>query len=223
KMRVLKPEIDEINEKYKGGDQLKKQQATMELYKKAGANPASGCVPLLLQIPILFSLIRLFPASFEIRQQGLWWAKDLSTYDSAWNFSHSIWLLGDHVSLFALLMTASTILYTWMNQQMLTPGSTQMPGMKWLVYLMPVVFFFALNSYSAALSYYYFVSNIITFGQMFLMRRFVDEKAIHAKIQENKKKQVTKKPGLMQRLEQAQRKRMEELQQQQKGQKGRKK
>ncbi len=219
KMRVMKPEIDEINEKFGKDDPLKKQQATMQLYKKAGINPASGCIPLLLQIPILFTLIRLFPAAYELRQQPFLWAPDLSTYDSFFHWGFTVPILGDHLSLFAVLMTASTILYTWMNQQMLTPGSAQLPGMKWLIYLMPVIFLFALNKYSAALSYYYFVSNIITFGQMWAMRRFVDHDAIRAKIDENKKKPV-KTSGFMQRLEAAQRKRMEDMKQQQQGKGG---
>ncbi|MDQ3111226.1 MAG: membrane protein insertase YidC [Bacteroidota bacterium] len=214
KMRVLKPEIEEINEKFGKDDPLKKQQATMALYKKAGVNPAAGCIPLLLQIPILFSLIRLFPAAFELRQQPFLWATDLSTYDSIWDFGFSIPAYGDHMSLFALLMTISTLLYTWMNQQMLSPGSAQMPGMKWLIYLMPVFFLVFLNSYSAALSYYYFLSNVISFGQMWFMQRYVDHDAIRAKIDENKKKPV-KQSGFMQRLEQAQKKRLEQVKEQQ--------
>ncbi|HTL82488.1 MAG TPA: membrane protein insertase YidC [Bacteroidia bacterium] len=221
KMRVLKPEIEEITAKFKD-DALKKQQATMALYKKAGVNPAAGCIPLLLQIPILFSLIRLFPAAYELRQQHFLWAHDLSTYDSVWNFGFSIPGYGDHMSLFALLMTVSTLLYTWMNQQLLSPTGPQLPGMKWLIYIMPLFFLSFLNSYSAALSYYYFVSNIITFTQMALMRRFVDEKAIHAKIEENKKKPV-KQSGFMQRLEKAQRDRQKQLQEAQKNVKGGKK
>jgi YidC/Oxa1 family membrane protein insertase len=219
KMRVLKPEMDEINEKFGKDDPMKKQQATMALYKKAGVNPAAGCIPLLLQIPILFSLIRLFPGAFELRQQSFLWAKDLSTYDTFFHWGFNVPVLGDHLSLFAVLMTASTILYTWMNQQMLSPGSTQLPGMKYLIYLMPVIFLFALNKYSSALSYYYFVSNIITFGQMWLMRRYVDHDAIRAKIDENKKKPV-KQSGLMQRLEEAQRKRLQQMKEQQSQQKG---
>lgn len=224
KMRVLKPEMEEINEKYGKDDPMKKQQATMALYKKAGVNPAAGCIPLLLQIPILFSLIRLFPAAFELRQQSFLWAEDLSTYDSFFHWGFSFWPLDDHLSLFAVLMTISTILYTWMNQQMLSPGSAQLPGMKWLIYLMPVIFLFALNNYSSALSYYYLVSNIISFGQMWLMQRFVDHDAIRAKIDENKKKPV-KQSGFMQRLEQAQRKRLEQMKEQQGkgGNKGKKK
>ncbi len=220
KMRVLKPEIDELNEKFKDEDPMKKQQATMGLYKKAGVNPAAGCIPLLLQIPILFALLRLFPAIYELRQQGFWWTPDLSTYDSILDLGFNIPLgYGDHVSLWALLMTVSTLLYTWMNQQTMNTGGPQLPGMKWLMYLMPLMFLFFLNSNAAALSYYYFISNMITFGQMALMRRFVDEKAIHAKIQDNKKKPV-KTSGFLQRLEAAQKKRMDEMKQvQQKGKK----
>lgn len=213
KMRVLKPEMDELTEKYKDDDPMKKQQATMALYKKAGVNPAAGCIPLLLQIPILFALLRLFPALYSLRQNGFWWADDLSTYDSIWDFGFSIPAYGDHMSLWALLMTISTLLYTWMNQQTMSTGP-QLPGMKWLIYLMPLMFLFFLNTNSAALSYYYFISNMITFGQMALMRRFVDEKAIHAKIEANKKKPA-KTSGFLQRLEQAQRKRMEDVKQQQ--------
>jgi YidC/Oxa1 family membrane protein insertase len=208
KMRVLKPEIDVINEKFKDGDPMKKQQETMALYRKAGVNPMAGCIPLLLQLPILFALLRFFPTVFELRQSSFLWAEDLSTYDSILNLGVDVPFYGDHVSLFAILMTASTLLYTWMNQQMLSTGN-QLPGMKWLMYLMPVMFLGFLNSASAALSYYYFLSNMITFLQMFLMRRFVDEGAIREKIEANKKKPV-KKSGLMQRLEAAQRRQLEQ-------------
>lgn len=221
KMRVLKPEMEELNVKYKE-DPMKKQSATMEMYRKAGVNPAAGCIPLLLQLPILFALIRLFPAAYELRQEHFLWAEDLSTYDSIWDFGFNIKFYGDHMSLFALLMTVSTLLYTWLNQQMLSPGSTQLPGMKWLIYIMPIMFLGFLNDYSAALSYYYFLSNIITFGQMFIMRRFVDEQAIRAKIEENKKKPA-KTGGFLQRLEAAQRDRVKQMQEQQKNGNGKKK
>ncbi len=210
KMRVLKPEMDELTEKHKDDDPMKKQQATMALYKKAGVNPAAGCIPLVLQIPILFALLRLFPSVYELRQNGFWWAPDLSTYDSIWDFGFNIPAYGDHMSLWALLMTISTLLYTWMNQQTMATGP-QLPGMKWLIYLMPLFFLSFLNENAAALSYYYFVSNMVTFAQMALMRKFVDEKAIHAKIQENKKKPAKTTSGFLQRLEQAQRKRMDEV------------
>jgi len=210
KMRVLKPEIEVINKKFGTTEPMKKQQAMMELYRKTGINPLSGCIPVLLQMPILFALFRFFPASIELRQQGFLWAKDLSTYDSIWDFGYvpiinSIY--GDHVSLFTLLMTVSTILYTYSNSQlmggdgMMGGGNTQMPNMKWMMYAFPFIFMGVLNNYSAGLSYYYFLANMITFGQTALMRRFVDENAIRSKIEENKKK-PPKVSKFQQRLEQ---------------------
>ncbi|HEV7230643.1 MAG TPA: membrane protein insertase YidC [Bacteroidia bacterium] len=211
KMRVVKPEVDEINAKFKDGDPLKKQQATMALYKKAGINPMAGCIPVLLQMPILIALVSFFPSAIELRQKGFLWAHDLSTYDSILQLPFNIPFYGDHVSLFALLMTGSTILYTYTNSQLM--GSTdQMPGMKWMMYLMPVMFLGFMNSYSSGLSYYYFLANMITFGQTWLMRKFVDEAAIHRKIQENKLKPV-KTSSWQQRLEKAARDRQAALQQ----------
>jgi YidC/Oxa1 family membrane protein insertase len=200
KMRVLKPEVDEINAKYpKKEDAMKKQQATMELYKKAGANPMAGCLPMLLQMPILLAMFRFFPASIELRQQSFLWAHDLSSYDSILNLPFTIPMYGDHVSLFTLLMTISTIIYTKLNNDMM--GSTQqMPGMKTMMYIMPVMFLGFFNNYSAGLSYYYLLANLFTFGQMWLMRKFVDEDKVHARIQENKKKPV-KKSAFQKRLE----------------------
>lgn len=201
KMRVLKPEIDELNEKFKDQDPIKKQQATMALYKQAGVNPMAGCVPVLLQMPILIALFSFFPASIELRQQAFLWASDLSTYDSVYNFGFSVPWYGDHVSLFALLMTGSTLLYTWSNSQLMG-NSNQLPGMKWMMYLMPILFLGFLNNYSAGLSWYYFLANMITFGQTWLMQKYViNADALHAKIQENKKKpaQASK---FQQRLEQ---------------------
>jgi YidC/Oxa1 family membrane protein insertase len=201
KMRVVKPEVDEINAKFKDGDPLKKQQATMALYRKAGINPMAGCIPVLLQMPILIALVSFFPTAIELRQHGFLWASDLSTYDSIFHLPFTIPAYGDHVSLFALLMTGSTILYTWSNSQLM--GQTdQLPGMKWMMYLMPVMFLVFMNNYSSGLSYYYFLANMITFGQTLLMRRFVDEAAIHKKIQENKQKPV-KTSSWQQRLEKA--------------------
>lgn len=200
KMRILKPEVDEINAKYpKQEDAMKKQQATMTLYKKAGVNPMSGCVPMLLQFPILIAMFRFFPASIELRQQSFLWAHDLSSYDSIFNLPFNIPFYGDHVSLFTLLMTISTIIYTKINNDMM--GSTnQMPGMKTMMYLMPVMFLGFFNNYSAGLSYYYLLANLFTFAQMWLIRRFVDEAKLHARIQENKAKPV-KKSSFQQRLE----------------------
>ncbi len=211
KMRVLKPEIDEINEKHKNDDPVKKQQATMALYKSAGVNPMAGCIPVLLQMPILIALFNFFPASIELRQQGFLWAHDLSTFDSVYNFGFAVPWYGDHVSLFALLMTGSTLLYTWSNSQLMGT-SNQMPGMKWMMYLMPILFLGFMNSYSAGLSWYYFLANMITFGQTWIIQKFViDHEALHAKLQENKKKPV-KQSKFQQKLEEMTKQRQEQSQ-----------
>ena len=188
KMRVLKPEMDDLNEQFKNDDPLKKQQAVMELYRSAGVNPLGGCMPMLFQIPILFALFNFFPNAIELRQQGFLWADDLSTYDSIVNLPFTIPFYGNHVSLFALMMTVSTIIYTRMNNQLSAGSSQMMPQLKWMMYLMPVIFLFVLNSYAAGLNYYYFLANIITFAQQFAFRKLVDDDKIHAKIQDNKKK-----------------------------------
>jgi YidC/Oxa1 family membrane protein insertase len=188
KMRVLKPEMDDLNEQYKNDDAVKKQQAVMELYRSAGVNPLGGCMPMLFQIPILFALFSFFPNAIELRQEGFLWADDLSTYDSIVNLPFTIPFYGNHVSLFALMMTVSTIIYTRMNNQLSAGSSQMMPQLKWMMYLMPVIFLFVLNSYAAGLNYYYFLANIITFAQQFAFRKLVDDDKIHAKIQENKKK-----------------------------------
>lgn len=203
KMRVLKPEIDEMTKKFtKKEDALKKQQATMELYKKAGVNPMAGCIPLLLQMPILIAMFRFFPASIELRQQGFLWATDLSSYDSIWTFpgGFTIPYYGDHVSLFALLMTISSIFYTKLNDQMMGSTQQQMPGMKTMMYLMPVMFLFWFNDYSSGLSYYYLLANLLTFAQIYIIRATIDEKKLHAQIEANRKKPV-KKSGFQKRLE----------------------
>ncbi|MEI6576132.1 MAG: membrane protein insertase YidC [Bacteroidota bacterium] len=193
RMRVLKPEIEEITAKFpKKEDSLKKQQATMDLYKRAGINPMAGCIPMLLQLPILIAMFRFFPASIELRQQPFLWATDLSSYDSILNLSFTIPFYGDHVSLFTLLMTISTIIYTKINNDMMGSSTPQMPGMKTMMYLMPIMFLGFLNSYSSGLSYYYLLANVITFVQMWAFRSFVNEDKIHAQIQANKKKPVTK-------------------------------
>lgn len=215
KMRVLKPEIDELNEKFKNEDPMKKQQATMTLYKKAGVNPMAGCIPVLLQMPILIALFSFFPASIELRQESFLWAHDLSTYDSIYNFGFEIPFYGDHISLFALLMTASTLLYTWSNSQLMG-SSNQMPGMKWMMYLMPILFLGFLNNYSAGLSWYYFLANMITFAQTWIMQKFViDHDALHRKIQENKKKPVTVSK-FQQRLEKMAKERQQQINQKRK-------
>ncbi len=197
KIKILAPEIKEINDKF-GDDAMKKQQETMALYKKAGVNPLGGCIPGLLQLPILIAMFNFFPTSIELRQQSFLWAHDLSTYDSILDLGFSIPFYGDHVSLFTLLMTISTLLFTKLNMQMTTAAS---PQMKWMMYIMPVLFLGVFNNYSAGLSYYYFLSNVFGLGQQYLFKFFIDEEAIHRKMQENKKKPV-KKSGFQQRLEQ---------------------
>ncbi|AHM59774.1 membrane protein insertase [Flammeovirgaceae bacterium 311] len=200
KMRVLKPQIDELKEKH-GEDPMKMQQEQMKMYSQLGINPISGCIPMLLQMPILFAMFYFFPNSIELRQESFLWAEDLSTYDSVLQLPFSIPAYGDHVSLFTLLMTLSTILYTYRNQQM----SAAVPGpMKTLSYLMPVTFLFFLNSFPAALTYYYFVSNIVTFAQQDLIKRFVNDDKILQIIERNRLKNKDKKKGGFQaRLEQA--------------------
>jgi len=201
KMRVMKPMIDEIAKKYpKQDDAVKKQQATMELYKKAGVSPMGGCLPMLLQMPILFAMFRFFPTSIELRQQSFLWAKDLSTYDSIFNLPFTIPMYGDHVSLFTLLMTASTIISTKITNP--SGGQEQMPGMKSMMYMMPVMFMLILNNFSAGLTYYYFLANVITIIQTQFSRRFVSEADLLKKIEENKKKTV-KKSKWQQRLDAA--------------------
>lgn len=201
RMRVLKPEIEELSKKYpKQEDAMKKQQATMALYKKAGVNPMAGCLPMLLQLPILIAMFRFFPSSIELRQESFLWAQDLSSYDSIFDLPFTIPFYGDHVSLFTLLMTISTIIYTRINNEMMGSANPQMPGMKTMMYLMPVMFLGFFNSYASALSYYYLLTNLITFGQMFLIRRTIDEDKIRRQIAANKKKPV-KKSSFQKRLE----------------------
>ncbi len=205
KMRVLKPEIDEINARYPDEkDTMKKQQATMDLYKKAGASPTSGCLPMLLQLPILWAVFRFFPSSIELRQQPFLWADDLSTYDSILDLGFNIPFYGDHVSLFTLLMTVTTILYTYINnKQMAATNQQGMKGMKVMMYIMPIMFLGLFNSYSAGLSYYYMLVNIITFLQMYLFRVFTDEDKLRKKIELAKQK-PQKKSRFQKRLEEMQ-------------------
>lgn len=190
KMQVLKPLVEELGKKFpKKEDAMKKQQATMDLYKKAGVNPMGGCLPMLLQMPILFAMFRFFPVSIELRQEHFLWATDLSTYDSILSLPFTIPMYGSHVSLFTLLMTASTLLT--MKMQGSTPGSDQ-PGMKLMMYMMPVMFMLILNNFSSGLTYYYFLANMITFGQNLLSKQFINGDAVLATLEENKKKPVKK-------------------------------
>jgi YidC/Oxa1 family membrane protein insertase len=203
KMKVLKPDLDVIKEKH-GDDMTKVQQEQLKLYQQVGVNPISGCIPVLLQMPILFAMFYLFPASIELRQQPFLWAEDLSTYDSLITLPFTIpFGVGDHLSLFTLLMTVSTLVYTWQNNQL---SSVQGP-MKSMSYIMPVIFFFVLNSFSAGLTFYYFVSNLVTFAQQAIIRRFVDDSKIKVLLEENRKKNAAggggKKSKFMSRLEDA--------------------
>lgn len=202
KMKVLKPELDEIKERV-GEDMTKVQQEQMKLYSQVGVNPISGCVPVLLQMPILFAMFYLFPASIELRQQHFLWAEDLSTYDSLIRLPFELPFLGSHLSVFTLLMTASSLIYTWQNNQL---SSVQGP-MKSVSYIMPVIFLFVLNKFSAGLTFYYLVSNLVTFAQQAIIRRFVDENKIKAIMEENKKKNANggtgKKSKFMSKLEEA--------------------
>jgi len=207
KMKVMKPELDEI--KARLGDDMQKVQAEqMQLYQKVGINPLSGCIPVLLQMPILFAMFSFFPNAIELRQQAFLWSPDLSTYDAVITWKEDINLFGwnvldNHISLFTFLMTISTLVYTWFNNQM----STAVQGpMKAISYTMPVVFMFVLNSFPAGLSFYYFVSNVVTILQQVIIKRFVDEDGLRAKLEENRKNFQTgnvKKSPFMQRLNDA--------------------
>ena len=204
KMRLVKPQIDELAKKYpKPEDAMKKQQATMELYKKAGINPMGGCIPMLIQMPILIAMFRFFPASIELREQPFLWADDLSSYDSIVNLPFSIPFYGDHVSLFALLMAVSLFGYSWFNYQQTASSQPQMAGMKFMmVYMMPIMMLFWFNSYSSGLCYYYLLSNLFTIGQTLLIRRMVDDDKIHAVMQANAaKRSKGKKSKFQQRYE----------------------
>ena len=204
KMRLVKPQIDELAKKYpKPEDAMKKQQATMELYKKAGINPMGGCIPLLIQMPILIAMFRFFPASIELREQPFLWADDLSSYDSIVNLPFSIPFYGDHVSLFALLMAVSLFGYSYFNYQQTASSQPQMAGMKFMmVYMMPIMMLLWFNSYSSGLCYYYLLSNLFTIGQTLVIRRIVDDEKIHAVMQANAaRKSKGKKSKFQQRYE----------------------
>ena len=217
KMRVLKPEIDEIHAKIPAEKAAERQKATMELYSKVGVSPLSGCVPSLLQMPLLFAMFSFFPASIELRQQSFLWAKDLSAYDSIMHLSFTVpFGFGDHISLFCLLMTVTNIIYTKLN--MTNTATADQPGgamMKWMMYLMPLMFLFMFNNYASGLSYYYFISTLISIIQTYAIRSFVDEKKIlaqlHAKRNSNSKKPA-KKSGFMDRLEKMQREQQKTIQ-----------
>ena len=216
KMQVIKPEIDKLNEKYPDQkDAMKKQQAMMELYQKAGISPLGGCLPMLLQMPILFAMFRFYPSSIELRQQSFLWADDLSSYDSILDFGFNIPLLGDHLSLFALLMAATMFAYSKMNSSQMS-NDPNMGIMKFMsVWFMPIMMFVICNNLSAALSYYYLLSNIVTMIMTWYIRKFVvTEDKVRAEMAA-RASQPVKKSKWQQRLEEAQR--MQEAMRQQKG------
>ena len=204
KMRLIKPQVDELAKKYpKQEDAMKRQQATMELYKKAGINPMGGCIPMLIQMPILIAMFRFFPASIELRGQSFLWAGDLSSYDSVLNLPFSIPFYGDHVSLFALLMALSTFGYSYYSYQQTASSQPQMAGMKFMMlYLMPLMLLFWFNDYSSGLCYCYLLSNLLTIGQTLIIRRMVDDTKIQAIMQANAaRKSNGKKSKFQQRYE----------------------
>ena len=218
KMRVLQPEIKAINEKYPGQENaMKRQQEIMALYSRAGASPFSGCLPMLLQLPILVAMFQFFPSAIELRGEPFLWVKDLSAPDAIVSWSTHIPFIsgtfGNHISLFCLLMTVTNIIYTKINMQS-QPTGDSMPGMKWMMYLMPVMFLVFFNNYAAGLSYYYFVSLLITIIQTYVFRHVVDEEKVRATMAANAKK-PKKKSGFMARLEEAQRKQQAMMREQQ--------
>ena len=207
KMRILAPDIAKINEKYPNQeDAIKKQQKTMELYRQAGASPMGGCLPMLLQMPILIAMFTFFPSCIELRGQSFLWANDLSAPDKIWEWSAQIpfisSMFGNHLSLFCLLMTVTNIIYTYLTTKS-QPSSQSMPGMKWMMYLMPLMFLFWFNNYASGLSYYYFLSLLITIIQTYISRMFVTEDKVRATIAANAAK-PKKKSKWLARLEEAQ-------------------
>lgn len=210
KMRVLKPQLDEINAKYPPEKIQERQQATMALYSKAGVSPMSGCLPMLFQFPVLMAMFWFFPTAIELRGQSFLWAQDLSTYDAILSWDTYIPLIsstfGNHISLFCLLMTITNIIYTWLNMQT-QAGGNEMKMMKWMMYLMPVFFMFIFNDYAAGLSYYYLLSLLITILQTYIFRWSIDDEKLLKKMQERQAKNAKnpKKSGLMARLEKMQR------------------
>ncbi|HEY1008753.1 MAG TPA: membrane protein insertase YidC [Daejeonella sp.] len=199
KMRVLKPEMDEIKAKVGDDNPTLLQQEYLKLYKKAGVNPLGGCLPMLLQLPIIMAFFFFFPNLFELRQRSFLWMEDLSTYDAFFQLGFQLPFLGSHVSLMCILMTISTLIYTYFNNQV--SGATGQ--MKYIGYITPIIFFGVLNSYPSGLNYYYFLANMLTFAQQYIIRMFVNDDKIHAQIQENKKKPASekKKSGFQQRME----------------------
>ena len=205
KMRVLKPQLDEINAKYPPEKMQERQQATMALYQKAGVNPMSGCLPMLFQFPVLMAMFWFLPTAIELRGQSLFWANDLSTYDAIITWDNPIPVFGTHLSLFCLIMTVVNIIYTHITMQQQS-GGQEMKMMRWMMYLMPLMFLFFFNDYAAGLSYYYFISLLMTIIQTMIFRWSIDDKKVLAEMEANaKKKGSQKKSGFAARLEAMQR------------------
>lgn len=210
KMRVLKPQIEEINERIPKDKALERQQATMELYRKAGVNPMGGCIPMIVQMPILFAMFYFFPVAIQLRQKPFLWAEDLSSYDSIASLPFNIPFYGDHVSLFCLLMAATNLIYTYINMQN-QPSTSQpgMPNMKFIMYLMPIIFLGMFNQYASGLSYYYFIATLFTIVQTIIIRKFmIDDEKLLAQLEENKAKPKKPKSKFRQRLEEMQKEQM---------------
>ena len=203
KMKVLRPEIEELNKKYKD-NAVKRQQETMSLYNRAGANPMAGCIPALLQLPVFYALFTFFPVAFELRKKSFLWADDLSSYDSILDLGFNIPFYGDHVSLFPILASIAIFFYTQMTTgQQTMPQQPGMPNMKIIMYLMPLMMLFFFNNYASGLSLYYFVSNLLTIFLMLVIKNYIiDDQKIHAQIEENKKK-PKKAGGFSARLQKA--------------------
>ena len=207
KMRVLRPQIDEINARIPAEKAMERQQATMALYQKAGVSPMSGCLPMLFQMPILFALFVFFPAAIELRQQGFLWADDLSSYDAIFSWTTYIPIIstyyGNHISLFCLLMAIANIASTKISMDSQNTGQQQMPMMKWMMYLMPVMFLFFFNDYASGLCYYYLISTVLTLLQTFIFRISINDEKLLAQLKANANK-PPKKSGFMARMEQMQ-------------------
>ena len=229
-MRVLKPKVDEISKKYpKKEDAMQKNQEVMQLYSKYGVSPMGGCLPMVIQMPIWIALFNFIPNAIELRGESFLWASDLSTYDDVIRWGQNIWAIGDHLSLFCVLWCLSTVANTWisMRQQSYTmteEQQQQMGMMKWMSYLMPVVFFFSFNGYSSGLNYYYFVSGIISILMMWYLRKTTDDAKLLQKLEERYKRRQAdpSKPGGMsgmarrlQELAELQQKKLEEQQRKQ--------
>jgi YidC/Oxa1 family membrane protein insertase len=218
-MRIIKPDVEALNAKYPNKeDAMKKQSEMMSLYRDSGASPLAGCLPMLIQMPILLAVFRFFPATFELRQQSFLWAEDLSSYDSILDFGFDVWLYGDHISLFTLLMAGTTLLYTYMNSgNMQQPRQPGMPNMQVIMYIFPIMMIFFFNNYSSGLSYYYFISTLISILMMVAIKKFfVNEDKLKDKMALRKAKAVAnpkekKKSRFQLKLEEMQKQQQEIL------------